>query len=601
MVLIGLSIVALLAGAALGPQVTAAADAAPAGSGPAPTLWVVFAVFFPAVTGVMAGLGLSGDLRDPIRSIPRGALAATLFGFAIYLTLPVVLHRAASPEALIGDPLIWTRIAPVGALLVIPGLLGAIFSSAVGSILGAPRTLQAMAMDGLAPSFLGRLSGPRREPVIGVAVSLTIALFAVLLGDLNAVAPVVTMFFLTVYGMVNLAAALETLSGDPSWRPRLGVPWPVAALGAVGCFWVMFLISPLAALVAIAIELLLWLLLARREQESGWGDVRRGVYQSLIRWSLIRLARRPMNARNWRPHIIVFADDVERRLDLVRYGSWFSQQRGVVTVVELVVGDLLRENIPIREKQRQTRELLARNGIVAFAEVDVVRDVIDGMTDVAQANGIAGLDSNTIVIGWPRETPRVMEFLQVAARLEKLKKSVVLARIQPGLIPREGEWREIHIWWGGLQRNGDLMLLLAHLLSRNPEWRRARLRILSVASSPLMKERTEANLARFLPEIRIHAEATVMLRPEGRPIREIIHKQSALADIVFLGLNIPEDHRQLLSYAERLNELAEPLRTVFFVKNSSLFVGKLVQTTDELATVPEAPVAPDPAPAPSGA
>jgi amino acid transporter len=585
MVLIGLSLVALVAGSTIGPRVTV--DPQPI---EAPGFWTVFAVFFPAVTGVMAGLGLSGDLRDPIRSIPRGAIAATLVGFAVYLGIPFVLLHGASSAALIQDPLIWTRIAVLGPLLVLPGLWGAVFSSAVGSMLGAPRTLQAMAMDGLAPRFLAPQGADSGGVTAGLVVSLAISLGAVLLGDLNAVAPVVTMFFLTVYGMVNLVAALESLSGDPSWRPRLNVPWPLALAGGLGCFAVMILIHPLAAIAAIAIEILLWVGLTRREQRAGWGDVRRGVYESLIRWSLIRLSQRSMTARNWRPHVIVFADDVARRLDLVRFATWFSQERGVVTVCQLVVGDLLTSELDVDADRRRIQTLLDREGLTAFGEVDIVPDVIEGMTDVAQANGIAGLTSNTILLGLPREGERLAEFLQVVTRLERLHKSVVIGRVEPELKPRTGQDREIHVWWGGLRQNGDLMLLLAHLLTRNPGWRRAKIRLLSLASTPLMKERTEAYLAKFLPEIRMSAEADVMLLPEDRTVREIIHEKSARADVVFLGLRVPDSKEQQADHAQRLLEMASALRTVFFVKNSSLFVGKLVQTTDELAEAPAPPV-----------
>ncbi len=599
LVLIGVSLVALAVGALAGPAVEAApADLSATPPEPAGTLgfWVVFAVFFPAVTGIMAGLGLSGDLRDPIKAIPRGAIAATLTGLAVYLVVPLFLLRGATPAALVEDPLVWTRIAPLGALLILPGLWGAIFSSAVGSILGAPRTLQALAMDRLAPGALARLTGKGNEPLLGLLVTMAIALGAVLLGDLNAVAPVVSMFFLTVYGMVNVVAALETLSGDPSWRPRLRVPWQLCLLGGLGCFTVMFLISPAAAVAAIVFEVLLWLFLARRERRAGWGDVRRGVYESLIRWSLIRLASRPMTARNWRPHILVFVQDVEWRLDLIRFSTWFSQGRGVVTVCELVVGDLLGETFQVEEKEAHMRRILKRENLVAFGEVDVVRDVISGITDVAQANGIAGLDSNTIVLGWPSAVDRAVEFLQVVERLERLNKSVIMARIQPGLIPRAGEDRVIHIWWGGLQRNGDLMLLLAHLLTRNPEWRDSRIQIKSVASNELMRRQTESYLADFLPEIRISAEAQVMILPKDRTVRDIIHRESAEADLVFLGLTVPrpEDRTR---YAERLQELAGPLRSVFFVKNSSLFVGRLIQTSEEVAAPDEAAAAPAGGPA----
>lgn len=444
MALIVLSLVALLVGALSGPKVQAEVAQPAVALG----FWAVFAVFFPAVTGIMAGLGLSGDLRDPIKAIPRGALAATITGFVVYLLIPMVLTRGATSEALRENPMIWTKIAPLGVLLIMPGLWGAIFSSAVGSILGAPRTLQALAADGLAPKVLRRRREEKGEPVKGLLVALVLALLGVTLGDLNAVAPVVTMFFLTVYGMVNIVAALETISGDPSWRPALHVPWWLCLAAGVGCFWVMFLINPTAAMIAIVIEFVLWSALARREKRAGWGDVRRGVYEALIRWSLIRLSHRPMTPRNWRPHVLVFVEDPERRLDLILFGTWFSQGRGVVTVCELVVGDLLGEDLSIDEREEDIRRTLRREGLVAFGEVDVVHDVVAGITNVAQANGIAGLDSNTILIGWPRNPARAVEFLKVVHRMEHLHKSVVIGRIPSRTVAKEYRERVIHVWWG---------------------------------------------------------------------------------------------------------------------------------------------------------
>ena len=582
MVLIGISLAAL----AIGALRTSGLESPPTVL-PAPaSFWIVFAVFFPAVTGVMAGLGLSGDLRDPIRSIPRGAIAATLTGFAIYLMIPWLLVMAASPAVLREEPMVWTRIAPLGAWLVLPGLMGAIFSSAIGSILGAPRTLQALAIDHLAPARFGRIARRGGEPILGLLVTLAIALGAVFLGDLDAVAPVVSMFFLTVYGTINLVAALETLSGDSSWRPRIRVPWPVCLAGGIACFVVMFLINPIAGTAAVFVELALWIVLARKERNAGWGDVRRGVYESLIRWSLFRLADRPMTPRNWRPHVLVFVDDIERRLDLVRFGTWFSQGRGVVTVCELVVGDILTETFDRRERRQRIARALERERMLAFPEVDIVRDVITGITDVAQANGIAGLDSNTILLGWPKGQERLVEFFEAVSRLARLNKSVIIGRVQPGLMPREGEKREIHIWWGGLQRNGDLMLLLAHLLTRNPEWRDARIRIKSLASNDHMKLDTETFLARLLPEIRIAAEVDVSVHDGAKSIRESIHEISAEADVVFLGLDVPKDGTEE-TYAERILELAEPLRTVFFVKNATLFVGELVESSGASAAKQE--------------
>jgi len=584
MVLVGTSLVVLVVGVFLNrPPGDPAAPAIAGGI----SFWHGFAIFFPAVTGVMAGLGLSGDLRDSGRAIPLGSILAVLTGFAVYLLLPVLLLAGASSEALREDSLIWTRIAILGPWLVIPGLWSAIFSSAVGSMLGAPRTLQALSRDGLAPRVMGRATGRWTDIVPGLIISMVIALGAVLLGNLNSVAVLVTMFFLTVYGTANLVAAFEALSGDPSWRPKIRVPWAVNLLGATACVAVMFLISPIAGVIAIVAELSLWLLLSRKERTASWGDVRRGLYQNLIRWALIRLARRTKSARNWRPHMLVFADGPGRDLELARYANWYCHGRGIVTVSHLVVGDLLKEDPDLAGRVEDMQALINTEHLAAFAEVDVVRDLVEGITTVAQANGMAGIESNTILLGWPKDPARLVEFLRVMRRLGRVNKSFILGRIRPDhRLPDEGSRRTIHVWWGGLQQNGDLMLLLAYLLTRNSSWRRARVKVLSFASSEMMREQTESYLRTLIPEIRIDAEPRVILKPKDTRVADLIRKESASADVVFLGLATPNRGEEA-GYAERLAELGKDLPAVFYVKNASLFIGELM---GESGPGPETPV-----------
>lgn len=580
MALIGLSLLALLLGALFGDTVTASAT--PVATEPV-GFWVVFAIFFPAVTGIMAGLSLSGDLEDPRQAIPRGTLLAVLTGFAVYLLIPFVLALGADANALRNEPLIWTKIAVFGPWLILPGLWGAIFSSAVGSMLGAPRTLQALALDHLAPRLLaGSKKGTGSEPVFGLLVTLSLALGAVFLGDLNTVATVVTMFFLSVYGIVNLVAALEKLSGNPSWRPRVDVPWWLSMIGALACFAVMMLIHLPASLIAISIELLLWVFLKRRIRFKARGDVRRDIYQALARWSLLQLAEKPMTARNWRPHILVFVGDIEKRLDLVRYAAWFSEERGVVTVSELIQGDLLSLDLDLQQRQQQIQQVLRREGIPAFGEVNVVQDIERGIVAVAQANGIAGIDCNTVVLGWPDDLERMTAFMKIIRRLKHLNQSLLIGRVVPLPPIREGSKRRVDIWWGGLQRNGDLMLLLSYLLSCNPEWRDSTIRILSVASNELMQETTQNFLGKLIPEIRIDAEIQVVIKSEEESVKEMILEQSAGADLVMLGLATPEEGKEE-EYARRLYQLAEGLPACVFVHNGSLFIGELV-TTDQAET-----------------
>jgi amino acid transporter len=573
MALIGLSLLALAAGTIWGPGIESTATttviAEKAG------FWLVFAVFFPAVTGIMAGLSMSGDLADPRRSIPRGSVAATLTGLLVYLFVPVMLYFSADAASLTDDPLIWNRIALFGPWLVLPGLWGAIFSSAVGSMLGAPRTLQALALDRLVPRWLAGSAKAGEEPRMGMFITLILSLAAVLLGDLNTVATVATMFFLSVYGTVNLVAALEHLSGNPSWRPTLNIHWALSLLGGIGCFGVMLLIHWPATVFAMAVELILWLLLKRRARRDSWGDVRRDLYEALIRWALVRLNERPMTARNWRPHILVFVSKIEKRLDLARFGAWFAENRGVVSICELYHGDILALDFDAVERQKKINAVLRMEGIIAFGEVNIVQNVERGILAVAQSNGIAGLQSNTVLVGWPDERERLVNFLRVVRPLERLNKSLIIGKTNPLESFREGLVQDIHVWWGGLKRNGDLLLLLAYLLTRNPDWRNARIRILSIASNQLMKGQTERFLARLIPEIRIKADVDVTVRDEDESILDLMHRVSAAADVVLLGLASPKEGEEA-SYAERLAELAAGLKNCFFVHNGSLFLGDLV-------------------------
>lgn len=542
--------------------------------------WAVFAVFFPAVTGLMAGLNLSGDLADPQRSIPRGTLAAALTGLLVYLLVPVLLSLGSDPATLRTEPLIWAKLALWGPWLILPGLWGAIFSSAVGSILGAPRTLQALSNDRLAPRFFGRTSNKGGEPIFGLAITMLIALGAVFLGGLNTVAIVVSMFFLTVYGMINLVAALEKLSGNPSWRPRINVHWAISLLGALACFGVMVLINPLATLIALVIELSLWLVLKKRVRSERWGDLRRDLYEAIVRWGLFRLAGRPMTARNWRPHPLVFVSDVKRRLDLVQFAAWFGENRGVMTVCELVEGDVMNLDFDPAERTARMDEVLKEAGIPAFAEVDVVRDIARGVIAVTQANGLGGLEANTVMVGWPDSRHRLVAFLKTIRPLKHLNRSLVIGRLHQITPLHEGHQLEIHIWWGGLQRNGDLQLLLAYLLTCNVEWHNARIRILSLASNELMAERTRNFLLQLIPEIRINAEIDVRIREPGSSLQEIMQRESATADLVLLGLACPDEGKEA-EYAERLLELTEGLPSCFLIHNGSLFIGELVTPTAE--------------------
>jgi len=580
MVAIGLALASLLIGSVLksGGGVPLA-EGVSGGEG----FWLVFAVFFPAVTGLMAGVSLSGDLKDPKKSIPRGTLAAVLTGFVVYLIVPVALAASADAGALASNTLIWFDIAIV-PVLIIPGLLGAILSSAVGSILGAPRTLEALVDDGVLSKAAQRTSRwPRRHHLLS-ALSTVVALAAVALGDLNAVAPVLTMFFLTTYGVINLVAGLELLSGSPFYRPSIKVPWSVSLVGALGCLWVMFLINELAALVAVSVEILIYLGLRRKAIRASWGDLRYGALMSLARAVLLRLRHLPVAPQNWRPNILVFAGDVDRRTDLVRLAAWLNQDRGLLTVSKVIVGarDDFAEQVDI--ERREMDERLSAEGITAFSEVEIVSSFEEGVIAIAQANGIAGISSNTILFGWSEKEERRASQLRIMREVSLIGKSTIICRVLPD------SWRSrprrIDVWWGGLQNNGDMLLLLAYLVSLNPEWRRAEICIRSIASSEMMQSHTQRTLRRMLEDNRIAARIDITPWDPDANVQALIQEQSKDADLVFLGLREPEEGEET-AYAQRLEQLIGDLPTVVFVRNAGPFAGQLLENGEDSSALPD--------------
>jgi len=570
-----LSLVALIAGAAGSSADTIALGGSANGGA---DFWAVFAVFFPAVTGIMAGVSLSGDLRRPSRAIPRGTIAAVLTGFVVYMIVPVVLAASATPEELVSNNLIWFDIAGSWSFLVLWGLWGAIFASAVGSILAAPRTLEAMVDDRVLPAPLGRRLGPIDGPGVPLLVSTALALVAVALGDLDAIAPLLTMFFLTTYGTINFVAGLEQLSGDPSYRPTFRIPWWVSLAAAVACFYVMFLINPIALVIALLFEFGVYVFMRRRAMTAPWGDLRRGAMMSLVRSTVIRLSKMPADPRNWRPNILLFAGDLDRDPDLARFAGWLVQDRGILTVSKLVLGTIQDLSSQRSEQEIALAEQLRALDVVGFPEVEIVDDFENGAVSIAQANGIAGIHSNTVMFGWADGEQRQAEILRVIERLSYLGKSAVICRA----VPRgwnDGP-RQIHVWWGGLKQNGDMLVLFAHLLSLNPTWRNAHIVINSIATSEMVYEVNKELLEQLTSAARIDATINVILKPENVSVADVIYEGSRSADVVLLGLRGTAPGEEA-AYTRRMATLVEGLPTVLFVRNAGEFRGQLLGATME--------------------
>ncbi|NPD86862.1 amino acid permease [Lentimicrobium sp. L6] len=208
---------------------------------------ILFGIFFPAVTGFEAGVSMSGDLKDPKKSLPIGAMAAVGVGLVVYIGLAFFYTFTVDAEALMNDQDILFKISLVPVLVII-GIWGATLSSALGSILGAPRILQAIAMDKIVPKFFAKGTGKTNEPRNALLMAFLIAEAGILIGQLDVIARIVSMFFITTYAFLNLASAIESWSSS-DFRPAFKIPKFVSILGATFAFIVMILLDRVTHLV----------------------------------------------------------------------------------------------------------------------------------------------------------------------------------------------------------------------------------------------------------------------------------------------------------------------------------------------------------------
>ena len=271
------------------------------------SFWVVFAVFFPAVTGVMAGANMSGDLKNPRKNIPVGTISAVIITTLVYMALVFVAALLATPTELLENYNVFIDKAYY-APIVLAGLLGATLSSALGSFVGAPRILLALGEKRILPKspFLAK-TNKKGEPINAMIITSFIVLLGLSLRDLNTIAPLITMFFMITYAMVNVVALIEQSLALPSFRPTLKIPIIIPIIGAFGSLTVMFIINAIVAMASIVLIIVFYYYLVKKKLKSDAGDSRSGLFTALAEWSTKKTNELSPNreVRSWRPDLLI--------------------------------------------------------------------------------------------------------------------------------------------------------------------------------------------------------------------------------------------------------------------------------------------------------
>jgi len=509
--------------------------------------FIVFAICFPAFTGMTAGVGLSGDLRNPAKAIPLGTILATVTGMIIYSFVVYKLAISASPEEMLGDQLIMGKIAIGGAVIVPLGLAAATLSSALGSVLVAPRTLQALANDASFPSMrLNRwLSASRSndgEPVNATLVTLVIAVIFVALGSVNAVAEIISMFFLVTYGSLCLISFLNHFGSSPSYRPSFKSKWYLSLAGFLVSVIVMFRINTLYALTATILVILIYSYINhyhknRKGLESLFANTLFQINRNLQVYLQKTESRR--KEKEWRPGVICISKDSFKREKAFRLLNWLSYSYGFGTYLHRIDGYYSRAtSLQASEELAKLIELYETSHNHVYVDTIISPSYTSAIVQAIQVPGISGMENNMVVFEYDKENPENLGEIIENMRLIKAGNFDIclLASAAKEMNCSKG----IHVWIDFNEpENASLLILLSFIISGHPDWKKSFIRVFSTCK-PGQVEDARQEMAQLMGSGRLPItgkNVEIIEVTNGSSVRSFINDRSASAALVLTGFS----------------------------------------------------------------
>ncbi|MCF6242680.1 MAG: hypothetical protein L3J74_15205, partial [Bacteroidales bacterium] len=471
--------------------------------------FIVFAIVFPGFTGMTAGVGLSGDLKDPGKSIPLGTLAATLTGMLIYTLVVLKLYFNASPEELVSDQLIMSKIALWGPVIPI-GLAAASLSSAIGSILIAPRTLQAIAKDNIFPwkklnQILASGKGEENEPVKALFIVSLIAITFIILGDINFVAKLISMFFMTTYGALCAISFLEHFAGNPSYRPTFRSKWYLSLIGAVLSVLIMLQMQPVYAILAFTVLYLTYLgIHSKNKDKQDLSTMFQNVLFQLTRQLHLEIQKRheTLPVMSWRPSVIAISNKTHERLEVFSLITWLSDYYGFGTYYSYLQGMLEKKNIEkVEEGKKELLKMVQSSGSSVFVNTVISPSFTSAIAQVIQISGFSGLKNNTLLLEFKQNHTEEQENVKIGCKMAEIVDFNLLILRTSG--HNFGFRTSLDVWITNKDyNNANLMILLSYIIKGHKDWEKASIKIYVAFPKEQMKNEFNA-LANVINEGRL--------------------------------------------------------------------------------------------------
>ncbi len=506
--------------------------------------FVVFAIVFPAFTGMTAGVGLSGDLKDPKKSIPQGTLFATLIGMGIYILIAYKLAGSASQENLLGDQLVMSKIAVWGPIIPI-GLAAATISSALGSVMVAPRTLNAIAADKIIPvprfnRIFGTVNKANGEPVNASMLTCAIAFFFVLLGDINAVAEVISMFFMVTYGAICLISLLENFASNPGYRPSFKSKWYISLIGAVLCIILMFKINTIYAILAIGLMVVTYYVLTQSQRnKSDMASIFSGVIFQISRnlHVFLQKSKQEENSEEWRPSVVAISKDSFSRHDEFDLLRWISHRKGFGMFIHHIDGYLSKETAEeAKECLKRLIKLTQVSKSSVFVDTIINPSYKASITQTLQLPGVSGKENNMALFEYYKTRQESLE--EILDNFGLIKAVGYDTCILCSSEKKFGFTNEIHLWITSSDyQNANLMIYLAYIILGHPDWEDGIIKLFAIhPEGEIANERIK--LKEMIKTGRLPISANnirIMPIKEGITTKEIINKNSKDADLTIVG------------------------------------------------------------------
>ncbi|GAB0098265.1 solute carrier family 12 member 9 [Sergentomyia squamirostris] len=495
---------------------------------------IVFGVLFSGVTGIMAGANMSGELKNPSQSIPRGTLSAVAFTFICYILLAILI-AATSSRFLLQNNFLFLMPINLWKPFIAIGITTATFSAALSNMIGSSRVLEALAKDQVYGSILNFvIKGTwKGNPVVAVFTSWFLVQVILLIGSLNTIAQINSVLFMLSYLATNLACLGIELTGAPNFRPSFKYySWHTCFFGLMGTLIMMFVINPIYSSSSIILCLVLVIglhLFSPASQGAQWGSISQALMFHQVRKYLLMLDSRKDHVKFWRPQMLLLVSSPRSCCPLIEFVNDL-KKGGLYVLGHVKLGDYEDNNDPTLDEYKYWLSLIDHLKVKAFAEVTLAKSIREGVHHLIRISGMGAMKPNTIVMGFYDEeklydffesenstyhtatfrnseedesdqifptrkpggakTLSAREYVAMIDDVLRMKKNVCLCRhfqrLDKGLIARSNHIKYIDVWTVNVfdPSNEDpfdvvsqFMLQLACILNMLPVWKRMHLRV----------------------------------------------------------------------------------------------------------------------------